>query len=296
MFLAKFLGWEQASADEYRYCYQQYGGNFSTHPNVLEYFHRHIDCQERYYVHQRAGQLNGAVCVWQHRYLANDTLSGKLTEHLALPVAKDELILPINREKRLFVPWKSKIVSPINHNIINRSERLNARRSIMLARPLTSFSKKTIRTYNQRLNRFLSEGGEIRDQAEFSAEKLVDIYDMLFEKRRNRRIDNKVQNLDFIQQFRDHLFGKVLFFKGEPCAFQLITKNLSGDIVALDYINIGLDLALEKLSIGSVSMWVNLQHAYASFADIGQLRFSFGRPTADYKQRWCYQQKLGRLL
>lgn len=134
MVIRKLLGWEEASVNEYRDCYLKYGGNFSTHPDVLAYFHNHADCKEKFYVHKTRGAIDGAVCVWADKYLANDIITGEIIRHPWLPVARDELILPITKERRIFVPFKSKIISSVNNNITNRSEILNARRTICLTK------------------------------------------------------------------------------------------------------------------------------------------------------------------
>lgn len=295
--IRKFLGWDKASFDDYKNCYFQYGGNFSTHPDVLSYIHSNADCTEKYFVHHTSGAVNGAVCVWNNNKLANDISSYSVTSHLCIPVAKDELILPITKEKNIIIPFKSKIISPINKNIINRNELFNARRTICLTKPLASFSKKTAKKRNRELSKFLNNGGEIRDQSEFSADEMFDIYNSLFEMRRGKQHRDKGNTLDFIKNFRSNFFGKILFLNNAPCAFMLITSCDSKDIISLDFINIGINKEIKKHSLGSILMWVNINEAHENLSSGGKkIRFSFGRPTADYKQLWCFQEKLGKLL
>lgn len=297
MIIKKFLGWEEATINEYRDCYLEYGGNFSTHPDVLSYLHTHTECKEKYYIHRSSGTIDGAVCVWGDKYLANDIAMDNVTNHLGLPVAKDELILPITKERKVFVPFKGKIISPINKNIINQSIKLNARRTICLAKPLDSFSKKTAQTRNRELKKFIQEGGEVRDQSEFSPSELIDIYSTLFEIRRDKKIIGKQENIDFLTRFRENFFGKVLFYKGKPCAFQYITRCDSGNFILLDFINIGIDTHIKEFSLGTILMWLNINEvSHIQAQENKEIRFSFGRPTGDYKKRWCYQEKLGRLL
>lgn len=297
MFTRRFLGWDEASFDDYKKCYFQYGGNFSTHPDVLSYIHNNADCSEKYFVHRTSGAINGAVCVWNNNKLANDISSDSVTSHLCIPVAKDELILPLTKERNIIIPFKSKIISPINKNIINRNEFFNARRSICLAKPLDDFSKRTTKKRNRELNKFLNDGGEIRDHSEFSAEDIFEIYSTLFEMRRGKQAEGAENLLNFIKNFKDSLFGKVLFFKDNACSFMFMTYCESKDIISLDFINIGINKSISKYSLGSLLMWVNVHEAY-QYANLKnkKLRFSFGRPTADYKQIWCFQERLGRLL
>lgn len=297
MLIRKFFGWQEATADDYRNCYSQYGGNFPTHPDVLSYIHKKVECNEKYYVHTTAGKIDGSICVWKNKYLANDVTSERLVKDLGVPVAKDELILPITKERKIFLPFKSKIVSSLNDNIINRSEFFNSKRSVCLAKSLDAFSKKTVQTRNRELKKFIKEGGEIKDSTEFSASDIVDIYADLFEKRRGRQITNKEKTVEFLNQFRKGLFGKVLFLNGNPCAYQFITRAESLNSILLDFINIGIDTSIQEHSLGTILMWANINEAFSiGGAEKKSIRFSFGRPSADYKSRWCYQEKVGKLL
>ncbi|WP_177203345.1 GNAT family protein [Izhakiella capsodis] len=297
MLIRKFLGWEEASFDEYKRCYSQYGGNFSTHPDVLAYIHSNADCKEKYFVHLTSGRINGGVYVWHKNRLANDTCTDLVTSHLCIPVAKDELILPVAKEKKTFIPFKSKIISPINKNIFNRNELFNARRAICLAKPLASFSKKTVQTRKRELSKFLNDGGEIKEQSEFQSDEMVDIYHSLFEMRWGKRNYDGRNERNFIKKFRSNFFGKILYLNNKPCAFMLITRCDSGNTILLDFINIGINKEIRKHSLGSILMWINVNEAYNNISSEGKhIRFSFGKPTLDYKQRWCFQEKLGRLL
>ncbi len=297
MIIKKFLGWHEATIDEYKSCYQQYGGNFSTHPDVLSYFHNNEDCKEKFYLHESKGKINGAVCVWADKYLANDITSEKVVGDHGFPVAKDELILPITKERKIYVPFKSKIISPINKNIVNRSEIINARRTICLAKPLESFSKKTRYNRNTEVKKFTQKGGEIRDQSEFTSEEIIEIYASLFKKRRGSDVKNREKLQHFCSTFRENIFGKVLFYKKQPCAFQLITKSDSCGILSFDFINIGTDISIKDFSLGTIIMWLNLNEATSiSKTQNKKIRFSYGRPTFSYKNMWCFQEKLGRLL
>ncbi|OON39782.1 hypothetical protein BTJ39_12170 [Izhakiella australiensis] len=297
MFIRKFLGWEEASLQEYKNCHLRYGGNFETHPDILNFIHGRADCKEKFYVHHTAGNINGSVCVWGNKHLANDITPFTPVNELCLPLARDELILPVEKNRKMVIPWKSKILSPVQKNIINSSEFFNACRSLCLAKTLDEFSKKTVQIRNREIKSFINEGGEIRDQSELSASVLFEIYDNLFEKRRGLRIDKKENVIDFIHNFRNNIFGKLLYLEGNPCAFQLITKCESLNINSFNFINIGIDKEIKELPLGTILMWININEACKTLENENQqMRFSFGRPTAEYKNRWCYQEKLSRLL
>ncbi|PQQ22487.1 GNAT family N-acetyltransferase [Photorhabdus hindustanensis] len=294
-----FSGWSEAGVSEYRYCYKKFGGNFSTHPDVLDYLHSHAECRERFFVRTNGnGELTGALCVWHNKYLANDYFTSEITKHLNLPVPKDELILPLSTEKKSLLPFKGKIISEINaSSIMNVTYKLNARRQICLAKNPEMMSSSTKNSRKREVRRFLEQGGEIIDQREYSASELVDIYFELFKMRRGVYPGQREENIKFIQKFRSMVFGSILFYQGKPAAFQLIMKSDNPKWSTFDYINIGLNTELAKLSVGTIIMWLNTQNAWKKCNEENKaMRFSFGKPTYKYKDRWCIRESVGRLL
>lgn len=95
MFLTKFTGWEDCSALDYADCYNLFGGNFSSNPATLEYIHTKTDFNHRYLYHlNKRKVIDGAVCFWNDKYIANGT-AGLISNVMpSLPVAEDELIIP----------------------------------------------------------------------------------------------------------------------------------------------------------------------------------------------------------
>ncbi|CCP02983.1 hypothetical protein BN439_1923 [Erwinia amylovora Ea644] len=48
---------------------------------------------------------------------------------------------------------------------------------------------------------------------------------------------------------------------------------------------------------GTIVTWLNVNSAYDLSSSMGKaMRYSFGKPTAGYKERWCYRSPLGRVL
>ena len=71
------------------------------------------------------------------------------------------------------------------------------------------------------------------DQALLTPNQLADIYLELFERRWGVKPDNKQQMVDMITSLRDMIFGYVLFYNGQPCAFQFITGRTAPNGFAL---------------------------------------------------------------
>ena len=78
---------------------------------------------------------------------------------------------------------------------------------------------------------------------------------------------------------------------------QWITKTEDRNRIYLDYVNAGMRMDIKNHSIGTLCAWVNIKEAFNLGDKINkEVRFSFGRPTADYKERWCLKEPLFRVL
>lgn len=244
------------------------------------------------------GNILAAACVWNDKYLANDCATFDLTKSKSLPISKDEIILPMNKNVKLVIPFRSKIISSLHsNNIINSSYKFNANRNICIAKNTSEFTSKTRQTRQREVKKFLANGGEIKPISCFTASDAMDIYDKLFCIRRGVHTKDLVYNKALLQDYPDKFFGHVLTHNGEPCAMQIIVKAETQYFICFDYINIGYDTNFSSLCLGTVLTWINLLAAQ-DLCDKKQkqMRFSFGKPTFTYKTRWCHQEPLGRII
>ncbi|MFO3875794.1 GNAT family protein [Serratia marcescens] len=84
---------------------------------------------------------------------------------------------------------------------------------------------------------------------------------------------------------------------GQPCAFQLITRADSPEWICFDYVNGGYDREHNGFCPGTIVTWLNVRAAYELCEREGkEMRYSFGKPTEAYKDRWCERAPLGRTL
>ncbi len=296
---SSLFGWEETGLDVYRKCHYELNGNASSDPDLLNFQHQIYNIKHRYMIKvDNKENILAAICVWDDKYLANDPRTSELTSSESLPISSNELVLPISKDAKIILPFKTKILSSLHGaNILNSTFRFNARRKICIARNPLEFSSKTRQTRKRELKKFMEMGGEILDVENFDAKTTMYIFDDLFYKRRGKHAINLSLNIELIKSFPEKFVGKILFMHGKPCAMQLITKSECKGAIFFDYINIGLDTALKNLSLGTVLTWVNLNHASEMCVKTNKaMRFSFGRPTFDYKARWCDSYELGRSL
>ncbi|KLU14251.1 MULTISPECIES: GNAT family N-acetyltransferase [Xenorhabdus] len=285
-------GWKKSNFEQYKEAHALFGGCTLTHPNIVSFLDKHLDGQFGFYIKKTASGVKGACFSFKNKKLIEEMQT-------RYPVSYDEIVFPIATDVKLFLPIKSKRLSPIHkNNFINTSYRsLFSKRQICLIKD--SFSYKTRRNRSNEINKFKRAGGEIRSSSEFSAEELVDIYIDLYQKRWNysHSEEQKKHLLEIYTELREHIFGNVLLINGKPCAYDLVLWAESPKWISFDAINGGYEPEYAHLSIGSILMWVNIQEAKALCQQQDKtMRYSLGNPTFEYKNRWCETFPLGRVL
>lgn len=289
------MGWQQGSEVEYQEAYNNFGGSVITSPEVLSFIHARFNLNERFYIKKdKNNRIIGAFCTWHDKYLAGEQkVAKKLNLHHYM-LNFDEIILPLSQENKFIVAANSKFLSEKHKGqVINTFEKINAHREICLVK---SFSKKTINTRNRELNKFIKKGGSVINVSEYSPSELVDIYDDLYFKRRNQHCARN-EFLELLDALPHFPFGNILWLENKPVAMQFVVKKDSPRWVCFDYINSGMDMSYPDLSLGTIAAWVNVRDAIEYTDQRGlELRYCFGRPTFDYKERWCNRSLLQRVI
>lgn len=293
-FIKYFLGWEECDLSVYSVAFEQFGGNTICNPKILNYISTFYNVNARYFVHRNSdGVQDAAFCTWDNKFVGERKIT-KL-HNVDIPIAFDEIIFPQHKDSHgLIVPFSSRHLS-IKHlgSVVNSSAKMNSRREVCIVKPIKGKSRQTL---NRQTNHFLKNGGQIHKINEVKNDYFYDIYSELFFKRRNKNTE-QTQTRCFLNEFNDILFGNYLSLDGKPCAAQFITKTEDSSSIYLDYINSGRDMNQTKFSIGSICMWENIKLAF-DYAESRnkELRFNFGPPTHEYKDRFCIREKLMRVI
>ncbi|WP_034455495.1 hypothetical protein [Buttiauxella noackiae] len=293
--LIKFaFHWDECSLDEYSKIYAQFGGNTISNPTILNYVSTYYDVNTRYFIDRNeCDGYDAAIATWDNVIAGDKKIARK--HGINIPIAFDEIIIPQKpNQKKLILPFSTKILSA-NHTgaVINALTKLNSGREVCIVKPISGKSRQTL---NRQLNQFLSKGGKIHSVNSVSTEYFLEIYSDLFFARRNKVAEIE-QTSHFLSRVDNILFGSYLSFNDEPCAAQFITKTEDATTVYLDYINSGRNMDLKEFSIGTICMWENIKSAFAYAESVNKkLRFCFGKPTHDYKDRFCIRQKLMRTV
>ncbi|RPH31039.1 hypothetical protein EHN07_00580 [Buttiauxella warmboldiae] len=164
-----------------------------------------------------------------------------------------------------------------------------------------SFSPKNEKARRNEFNKFIRSGGEVKNCNDLSSEDLAGIYQQLFKLRFAGRVRcYEFDNLMTIfSEFRNMLFGHILYINGKPCAYDLMLKSESAGDVYFDVPNGGLDTNYLHLSIGSVLMWLNIRSARELCSSLNKkMTISIGvfEPQWEYKKRWATVSYVGKVI
>ncbi|OTA19194.1 hypothetical protein Xbed_02591 [Xenorhabdus beddingii] len=145
-------GWKTCDFEQYKEAYALFGGCVSTHPNILSFLDRHLGGRFCFYIKKTKTGIKGACFAFNNK---------KLIENMQnrYSFSYDEIVFPIATDAKLFLPVKSKRLSPIHKdNFINASynTRLNKRKICLIK---DSFSYKTRRNRSNEINKFKRAGG-----------------------------------------------------------------------------------------------------------------------------------------
>ena len=286
--------WEECSFAEYSKAHEEFGGNTISNPTVLDYISKNYNVKTRYFIHRTSdGICDAAVPTWDNVIAGDKKIANQYG--INIPVAFDEIIIPHKHtQQKLIIPFRTKILS-VDHScvVINALTKLNSSREICIVKPIKGKSRQTL---NRQMNQFLSKGGEIHKATDISTDCFYDIYSSLFYQRRQKIVEEE-QAKHFLKNVDGILFGSYLSLNGEPCAAQLITKTEDSTTIYLEYINSGRNMNVTDFSLGTICMWENIKTAF-EYAELSnkKLRFSFGKPTLDYKDRFCSRNKLMRTI
>ncbi|MGF2656327.1 GNAT family N-acetyltransferase [Serratia marcescens] len=289
--ISKLVGWQECSLADYSSAFHMYGGNCCTNPVLLRFLQRNTPEKYRFYSKSEADKIKAAIFI---NTSGDFCLPGKYNNI----VSADEIVFPIERTTKVILPYKSKKISSlIRYNCLNcLPSYLNKRRICLIKE---DFSVKSKRNRRNELNKFIKNGGEVIPASHYSPQEICNIYNNLFKKRWGVGLDSKcIDNIfNFISENPEMLFGNVLEIFGKPCAYDLIIKSASPRWISFDIPNGGVDPKFNKLSVGSVLMWVNTQQAISLCKnERKKIHFSLGSPTMPYKIRWSTPNYLFRTL
>lgn len=300
MFVPRLFGWEEVDVETYSHCYQAFGGGVVQHPMVLRHVAKIGFRDTRYFCKSsRNGEVVAALPCWGH-YLAGDKdAMVHFGVDRVIDLGTPEVLLPFAASVRLWLPFHTKYLSAENVAHVRNRTAFNRGRSLCMGKGLGTqgYSARTKQKRRNELKKFLAAGGQVHSVEEFSDLDLAELYASLFFKRWGRHHPQRASLPMMMHELRPLLAGHVLSIDNQPCAFQLLLTSLTSRYYAVEYVNGGVDPAQHGLSPGTVVTWLNINQAWQRATDAGvEMRYSFGRNSAGYKELWGNESLLYRVV
>lgn len=275
----KLLGWEPSSYEIYQDAYYKYGGGINMHPNVIAFF-QNKNTQLNYYHLKRNDEVVAA-------YFTSEAGCVGFNVWRDYPISYDEVIMPIRLAENIILPEKNNRVSGLHKGVIlNAMFTFRNKRKVCIVKE--TFSAKTVRKRNSEQRKFISDGGSFTALKDMSAGDVAEIYTYLFKRRfaDTVRCYEKNKLKDFIANVSHLITGNCLFYKGAPCAIDLIFHATNNDMIYFDVPNGGLEPDITKFSLGSLLMWKNINDARTMCDELNKkMIFSIGM----YEEKWNYK-------
>lgn len=281
---------DELGREDYARHYQEWGGSFIVHPDVLTYFEDVHGVKARYRGYFRHGRCVGAVPVWGH-FVAGDysalrahRMNGKVD--FGYPA----VYLPIDPLHRCTVLYKAKYLLKLQRPQLAGSLFLNHEAKSMailkdIPEALASGKKKE---FQFKTRRFERQGGVVRDIQEFSSEDVADIYTQLYSQRWGDVPHASHPLSETLSALRKFLFGKILCLGDRPVAIQLNFRADTRRTICIDYVNGGVDRSHKTFSPGALLSYINGRNACEESKRASKLLiYSYGKANAEYKNQWC---------
>ncbi|EKY3917385.1 GNAT family N-acetyltransferase [Enterobacter hormaechei] len=276
----RLFGWESSDFNVYQDTFRKYGGSINTHPDVVRFFMGNSKSTFRFWHYKRNGEVIAA-------YFDDGSKNVGLNIWREYPVSYDEIVIPVAPGQKVVFPQKTNRLSSVHcGSILNANYSLRQKRKICLVRE--SFSAKTARKRNSELRKFLSTGGEIYKLNGMPAQDIADLYVHLFKLRfaGDVRCYDKNRIEEMLSALPHMVFGNALFYKGAPCAIDLVLCGENEDNFYFDVPNGGLDPAFKEFSPGSLLMWKNISDARELCESLNKkMVYSIGL----YEKNWSYK-------
>ncbi len=280
--------WTTIPYSTYCKAYNQWGGSFITHPEVIQGISELLEIPVMFQGRYEDDKLVAAVPTWGNYIAGSKGALKKLGKRGLIDVGNPEVILPMSPNIRIVLPYKSDFISYEHQpQIINLK---NKGKALCLAKGFHAegFSKKFKYNHRREIRLFQDEGGEFRSVNSVSADQLCELYLDLFEKRWGFSAKGATLMHKLLEKLYNFLTGTILYIADEPIATQLVYQVETMKHFSVEYVNGGVNPSYKNYSPGSILSFSNIQQAQA-LADSKSkpLRYSFGLADNDYKLRWC---------
>jgi hypothetical protein len=280
----------EITREDYANCYDEWGGSFIVHPDVLTYFEDVHGIKTRYRGYFRQSECVGAVPVWGD-FIAGDYSALRACRMIGkVDFGYPAIYLPIDPQHRCTILYKSKYLLKLQHAQLAGSIFLGHDAKSMAILKKIPEELPSGKEFLVKTRRFERQDGIVRDVQEFSGEEVADIYTQLFHRRWDAVPHASHPLSETLSTLKKFLFGKILFIRETPIAIQLNFRADTRRTICIDYVNGGVDRSLRSLSPGALLHYINGCNACQESQLASKLLiYSYGKANAEYKYRWCHR-------
>lgn len=283
--------WREIGREEYVGAFNEFGGSIEFHPNVITAVEEVTKRRVRYFGLREGGTVVAAIPLWipkltaVHRWVS----ASQLTDQIDL--GQSEVFLPVSPSHRIHMPFRLVGISELQKDRITNVH-VDDSNVLMLARGHKVGDGRLGGKvqYNQRtqFKRFKEAGGTVQDSRELPPAELVEIYRGLFRARWGKDPQGIAHMKGTLGTLRDLLGGYVLWHNSKPVAVQILYKHATPFGLLATGINGGVDPEFKAFAPGSILHYLNvLNLEEEAEAQSLEMRFSFGKRDAAYKELWC---------
>ena len=306
LFSESFLdenSWKTISAGEYKVIFERFGGSFAVHPDVVAVVASLANRSVRYVGLAREGRFIAAVPLWGEHIVATTLALEHYGGQNLIDVGDSEVILPVAEDQTIAIPFEAQMISSLHANNIANIEleiwdRGDPSGSMMIAKSIGKHSGETKRRRRRETRRFLEFGGRFHPISELSVDEVVEIFTMLYKKRRGKSVIlNGFDRLSTVFRELKHMMrGDILLFGDHPVAMELLYGHETPRWLLINGVQRVSDPEFWSHSVGSVLTFRNLEQLENEARVRNKtLRYCHGWNDAPYKAAWAFAEHSYRL-
>jgi len=280
----------------YTKAYQQYGGSFITHPDVITTLSTLTDMPLSFLGQYENNQLVGAIPIWGKYLAGSKTALKHAGKKKIIDTGNPQVTLPLATNHSFHLPVKAEGIT-LHHKTQITNLKPSKLKALAIAKnPQKDWRKKFRYNRSRELKAFQAANGRLEPIEALSPTQIASHYLTLFEKRWGFPACSAPYMHKNLTVLAPWLTGHTLQIQGNIIAIQILYAIETPFYFTVEFINGGYDPTWQQYSPGSILTYLNVSQAANTAKKLGKpLRYSFGKADNNYKKYWCHTEPLYRV-
>jgi len=289
--------WRPITSSQYALAFQQFGGSFAVHPDVVslvsDFAARPVDYRGLFH----GPDLVAALPLWGRHVVGAAWTLARYRVADQFDGGDPELILPIAPDVQIHLPCCARYISPLQQpritNLAPESTALTIAREMGAGTaPLPS---RGLRQRRREARAIEAAGGTFVPIAPMAPSVVAEAFVHLYRARRGCAPIGAERLGETFRRLGHMLAGDVLMIGGDPAAIEIMYRHEAPDYLFVNGVQRAYDPRFEALSVGSALALHNLVCVQDEAASLGKpLRYNVGFGGVAYKKAWasempCYR-------